>query len=97
MASPVPARRHEPAPVLEIRGSGAAFFVISGGRRVGGPYSNHGNAVAALAGIERRLRPEAVSYRCCPNCKTGFLAAGRASWCPDCRGKSRHSPRRVAR
>ncbi|GAB1361781.1 hypothetical protein MASR1M32_10170 [Rhodobacter sp.] len=74
---------------LDIRGSGTAWFILHRGQRVGGPYTGHGNAVAALRGVERRLAPQTAKFRSCCTCKQGFLSTGETH-CPDCRMGAAH-------
>lgn len=69
---------------LDIRGSGRAFFVLHQGVTVGGPYSSHDNAISALGGIERRLKPDTAKFRSCSGCRRGFLSTGDTH-CPSCR------------
>ncbi len=77
------------APSLDIRGSGKAFFILHNGLRVGGPYTGHGNAVAALRGVERRLAPQTAKFRSCCTCRQGFLSTGQAQ-CTGCRKGAAH-------
>lgn len=75
-------------PALDIRGSGRAFFILHRGATVGGPYTSHDNAIAALRGVERRLSPGTAKFRSCTRCRTGFLSTGDVQ-CPACKG-ARH-------
>jgi hypothetical protein len=59
---------------LAITGSGTSFAVSAGGRVIARRFTSHGNAVAALPGIEARLRP--VQIRRCLCCKTHFTSTG---------------------
>ena len=70
-------------PALDIRGSGRAFFIWHRGATVGGPYTSHGNATAALRGVERRLSPGTAKFRSCQHCGTGFLSLDKTH-CPTC-------------
>lgn len=68
---------------LDIRGCGTVFFILHQGATVGGPYSSHDNAVAALRGVERRLDPKVAKFRCCCTCRRGFMSTGEVK-CPSC-------------
>jgi hypothetical protein len=76
-------------PALDIRGSGRSFFILQNGVAVGGPYTGHGNAIAALRGVERRLNPTLTKFRSCSGCGRGFLTTGTPN-CPSCRKGGRH-------
>ncbi|MES2667420.1 MAG: hypothetical protein V4712_15080 [Pseudomonadota bacterium] len=54
-------------PALTIRGAGTSHAIYHGTTIIAGPYTSHGNATAALRGVERRLMP-AILRRClcCP-------------------------------
>lgn len=71
---------------LEIRGS-SGFLVVRRADQtvVGGPYSSHGNAITALAGIERRLRPVRIRA-CLAACGRNILSTGPGHrLCATCR------------
>jgi hypothetical protein len=68
---------------LSITGKGVSNWIAMGGRIVAGPYTSHGNAVAALPGIAARLRP--VTVRPCLSCSTPFKSTGKGHrLCPAC-------------
>ncbi len=58
---------------LEILGCGARFSIRRGGIVIAGHYSSHGNAVAALRGVERRI---ATKTRRCMCCGGSFTSTG---------------------
>lgn len=63
--------------VLEIRGSGRGRIVV---RRsdlavIGGPYTSEGNAITALRGLERRLRPVRIRP-CLAGCGINIASQG---------------------
>lgn len=69
---------------LQVIGKGLSNWIAQGGRTVAGPYTSHGNAVAALPGVSARLRP--VTIRPCLCCGTHFKSMGKANrLCPTCR------------
>jgi hypothetical protein len=59
---------------LQITGKGLSNWVARNGRTVAGPYTSHGNAIAALPGIEARLRP--VLIRPCLGCGANIKSTG---------------------
>ncbi len=68
---------------LFITGAGRSFVVRSGDQVLSRRFTSHGNAVAALPGIEARLRP--VLIRDCLNCRTPFKSTGKGNrLCPHC-------------
>lgn len=72
---------------LSIRGSGTSFAIMAGGRVIAGPYTGHGNAIAALRGVEARLAP--VLARACMACATSFKTKSRGQrLCPTCRSNA---------
>jgi hypothetical protein len=75
------------APALDIRGSGHSFAVLQGGQVVAGPFTSHGNAIAALPGVERRLRPSRLIACLC--CGGDMRSTGPGErLCPACRGEA---------
>lgn len=69
---------------LSIIGCGTFFSVVQGRRVVAQGMTSHGNAIAALPGIEARLRP--VLIRDCLCCATPFKSTGKGNrLCPQCR------------
>lgn len=60
-------------PALQIRGSGHSFAILQGSRIIA-RATTHGNAVAALPGIERRLQ---TKPRPCLCCHATFQSRGR--------------------
>ena len=69
---------------LHITGKGLSNWIARGGRTVAGPYTSHANAIAALPGVEARLRP--VVIRDCLCCRTPFKSTGKGHrLCPSCR------------
>lgn len=69
---------------LQIIGKGLANYIAQGGRTVAGPYTSHGNAIAALPGVAARLAP--VTIRCCLHCRESFNSTGKGNrLCPTCR------------
>jgi hypothetical protein len=76
-----------PDPALDIRGSGQAFFIYEGTRRVAGPFWGQHMATAALRGTARRLRP--ATARPCLCCGTAFPSTGPGHrLCKTCRGQA---------
>lgn len=70
---------------LQVIGKGLSNWIAQGARIVAGPYTSHGNAVAALPGVQARLRP--VSIRSCLCCGTHFKSIGKGNrLCPSCAG-----------
>lgn len=71
-------------PDLQITGAGTSNWITAGGRPIAGPFTSHGNAIAALPGIEARLRP--VQIRDCLACATPFKSTGNGHrLCRHCR------------
>lgn len=69
---------------LQIVGKGLSNWIARGGQTVAGPYTSHGNAIAALPGVAARLRP--VTLRRCLCCPNHFPSTGRGHrLCPSCR------------
>lgn len=67
---------------LQISGGGT-WYDIRLDDKVVGRATTHGNAIAALRGIERRLRP--VLIRQCMACPTHFKSTGKGHrLCPNC-------------
>ena len=68
---------------ISITGKGVSNWIAMGGRIVAGPYTTHGNAVAALPGVAARLRP--VRLLPCLCCATPFKSTGKGHrLCPHC-------------
>lgn len=66
---------------LHIRGSGHSFAILQGSKILG-RATTHGNAVAALPGIQRRLQSKP---RPCLGCRTSFQSRGaHHRLCPTC-------------
>lgn len=60
---------------LSIAGSGRSFQVMIGRRAVSQQrFTSPGNAIAAMPGIERRLRP--ITRRPCLCCNAPFASTG---------------------
>lgn len=71
---------------LEIRGAGNSFAIWTCGAPLPARYTSHGNAVAALAGVRRRLTP--VLIRLCLTCPAHFKSTGPGHRrCPSCGGQ----------
>ena len=71
----------QPTP-LTIRGAGTSWAVLQGAR-VLRHYTSHGNATAALRGLEARQQPR--QSRPCLNCGGPFLSTGPGNrLCDDC-------------
>ena len=69
---------------LQIIGQGTWFTVKRGNQVLADRFTSHGNAVAALPGIEARLRP--VTVRACLSCTHHFKSIGPGNrLCPSCR------------
>jgi hypothetical protein len=69
---------------LQIVGKGLSNWIARGGQILAGPYTSHQNAVAALRGVEARLRP--VTLRRCLCCGQPITSTGRGHrLCPSCR------------
>ncbi len=70
--------------MLDIRGSGSAFVLISGGLPLPKRYDSHKAAVAAERGVLRRLQLTALQS--CLSCGQGFRSTGRGNrLCGSCR------------
>ena len=68
---------------LQVIGKGLSNWIAQGARIVAGPYTSHGNAVAALPGVSARLRP--VTIRPCLCCGTSFKSMGKGNrLCASC-------------
>lgn len=68
-------------PNLEIRGAGRSFAILQG-RKVLARATSHGNAVAHLPALERRLQAQS---RPCMACTTPFQSRGKHHrLCPTC-------------
>ncbi len=66
---------------LEIRGSGHSFAILRAGR-VLARATSHGNAIARLPGLERKL--QSIPRRCMA-CSTSFQSRGKHHrLCPTC-------------
>lgn len=69
---------------LHIIGKGQSNWIAQGSRPIAGPFTSHGNAIAALPGVEARLRP--VLIRDCLCCRTPFKSTGTGHrLCRNCR------------
>jgi tRNA(Ile2) C34 agmatinyltransferase TiaS len=69
---------------LQIIGSGTSFALKRGDQVVAGPYTSHGNATAALRGVEARLQPVTICR--CLGCGQQFKSRGRGNrLCSTCR------------
>lgn len=68
---------------LQISGKGLSNWIVQGTRTVAGPFTSHGNAIAALPGVQARLRP--VTIRPCLSCRDHFKSTGPGNrLCPSC-------------
>lgn len=71
-------------PALDIRGAGRSWCITANGVEVAGPYTGHANAIAALRGVERRLRPSRLIA--CLSCGADMRSTGPGErLCPCCR------------
>jgi hypothetical protein len=71
-------------PALDIRGAGTSWSILRGAEPVAGPYTSHQNAIAALRGVERRLRPSRIIA--CLGCGGDMRSSGPGErLCPCCR------------
>lgn len=79
-------------PSLSITGSGQSFQVRIGGRAMAQRrFTSHGNAVAALPGIERQLRLASAATRACLCCRAPFRSTGPGHrLCTSCRKGDAH-------
>jgi hypothetical protein len=69
---------------LQITGQGTWFSVLYRGHVVADRLTSHGNAIAALPGIQARLRPVRIIR--CMGCPTHFKSTGKGHrLCPQCR------------
>jgi hypothetical protein len=69
---------------LSIIGKGLSNWIARGGKPIAGPYTSHGNAVAALPGVEARLKPVLICKCLC--CRNLFNSTGPGNrLCPSCR------------
>lgn len=69
---------------LSIVGLGGSYRVLADGRAQPGHYTSAGNAIAALPGVQRRLRP--ISRRACLCCGQAFNSLGRGNrLCQPCK------------
>lgn len=69
---------------LQIAGKGVSNWIVLGTRKVAGPFTSHGNAVAALPGVQSRLLP--ITIRPCICCGVHFKSMGKANrLCPSCK------------
>lgn len=69
---------------LSIIGKGLSNWIARGRQPIAGPYTSHQNAVAALRGVEARLKPVRVTACLC--CRNHFKSTGRGNrLCPSCR------------
>lgn len=69
---------------LSIAGKGLSNWIVQGTRTVAGPFTSHGNAIAALPGVAARLRPATITPCLC--CRAHFKSTGKANrLCPSCR------------
>lgn len=69
---------------LSIIGKGLSNWIAQGGKPIAGPYTSHGNALAALPGVEARRKP--VQIRTCLGCPNHFKSTGPGHrLCPSCR------------
>lgn len=73
------------SPQFSIAGSGRSFQVMIGRRAVSQRrFTSSGNAIAAMPGIERSLRP--VTTRSCLCCGAVFISTGPGNrLCRPCR------------
>jgi hypothetical protein len=73
-------------PDIELRGSGNSWQIILAGKPLPRHYSGHSMAMAALPGLERRLRKAAAQRRPCLRCKRTFASEGAHNrMCDHCR------------
>ena len=69
---------------LSIAGKGLSNWIAQGGHTVAGPYTSHGNAIAALPGVQARLRPVTITPCLC--CGDQFKSTGKGNrLCPSCK------------
>jgi hypothetical protein len=69
---------------LQIAGKGLSNWIVQGTRTVAGPFTSHGNAIAALPGVAARLRT--VTIRACLGCTNHFKSTGPGHrLCPSCK------------
>lgn len=69
---------------IDIIGSGHSYAVRVDGRPLARRFTSAGNAIAALPGIERGLRPTTI--RRCLRCGHNFTSVGPQNrLCPSCK------------
>lgn len=69
---------------LQIAGKGLSNWIVQGTRTVAGPFTSHGNAIAALPGVQARLRPVTITPCLC--CGDHFKSIGKGNrLCPSCK------------
>lgn len=69
---------------LHITGNGLSNWIVHAGRTVAGPFTSHGNAIAALPGVAARLRP--VTVQPCLCCGDHFKSIGKGNrLCHSCK------------
>lgn len=60
---------------LQLMGKGLSNWIVRGdGVTVAGPFTTRDNAIAALRGVQARLRP--VTIRACLCCRDHFKSTG---------------------
>lgn len=78
-----------PNPTLSIFGSGSSWAIYQGAQRVSRFYSTRDNAIAAEAGVQRRLTGGAKHRICSCGCGAMFMASAGEVRRPECRKKGR--------
>ena len=81
-----------PNPTLTIHGSGQSWAIYRGAERVSRSYTSRDNAIAAEAGVLRRLTGAAKHRICTCGCREMFMATAGQVVRPGClKGAKRHA------
>ena len=80
-----------PNPTLTIHGSGQSWAIYRGAERVSRSYTSRDNAIAAEAGVLRRLTGAAKHRICTCGCGEMFMATAGQVRRPECTKAKRHA------
>lgn len=78
-----------PNPTLTIHGSGQSWAIYQGAKLVSRFYTTRDNAIAAEAGVLRRLTGAAKHRICCCGCGEMFMARPGEMRRAECRKRGR--------